>query len=554
MKKIRFPALARFLAALSLTCLACPSPARADTVASLLGNFTINQFCELTTYPDQMKIHFVVVFGQLPALRELHLADSNADGVTTPEERDAYLAQRVEEYARNLHLSVDGANIPLTVERLSSSLPSEQAGFSLRFDAEFVGPVLAATNKRRVEFVNSNYQGKIGWHELQVTGQKGTSVFDGDAYVDSLTGGLSVNPKALPPDGPLDEREAHFSFVNGPIPPGMFALKERPVAFAADAATPMPSGEAVASPSNSNWLPAQTKRLLSMLSAPTVSLQVKILALLGALVLGALHAFSPGHGKTVVGAYLIGSRGTPRHAVFLGLIVTITHTLGVFFLGFATLFAAHYVVPEKLFPIISLVSGILVVGIGGSLLVQRINEQRRNQSMQFVQIQPPTRGTWALAPVSIASTHHHPHLHDHNGHAHVHDRALQDGTVVHSHGGTTHSHLPAQPGERITWRGLLALGVSGGLIPCPSAMVLLLAAVALNKTALGLLLVVAFSVGLAATLTLVGLAFLYARRLFPRLGNGGRWARGLPIASAALITVVGIVISYNALFGKIDAP
>ncbi len=553
MKKARCPALAGLAAALSLACVACPPPARADTVASLLGNFTINQFCEIATYPDQMKIHFVVVFGQLPALRELHLADSNADGVTTPEERDAYLAQRVVEYARNLHLSVDGANIPLTVESLSSSLPSEQAGFSLRFDAEFVGPVPAATNKRRVEFVNSNYEGRIGWHELQVTGQKGTSVFDGDAYVDSLTGGLSVNPKALPPDGPLDEREAHFSFVNGPIPPGTFALKERSEPFVADAATPPRSSEAVASPSGSNWLPAQTKRLLSLVSAPTVSLQVKILALLGAFVLGALHAFSPGHGKTVVGAYLIGSRGTPRHAVFLGLIVTITHTLGVFFLGFATLFAAHYVVPEKLFPIISLISGILVVGIGGSLLVQRINEQRRNRSMQFVQIKAPARG-WALAPVSIASIHAHPHLHEHDGHTHVHDHALQDGTLVHSHGGTTHSHLPAQPGERISWRGLLALGVSGGLIPCPSAMVLLLAAVALNKTALGLLLVVAFSVGLAATLTLVGLAFLYARRLFPRLGNGGRWSRALPIASAALITVVGIVISYNALFGKIDAP
>lgn len=549
MKKPGFPALAALISAL-LTCLVCPSPTRADTVASLLGNFTINQFCELTTYPDQMKIHFVVVFGQLPALRELHLADSNADGVTTPEERDAYLAQRAEEYARNLHLSVDGASIPLTVERLWSSLPREQAGFSLRFDAEFVGPMLAATSKRRVEFVNANYEGKIGWHELQVSGQKGTSVFDGDAYVDSSTGGLSVNPNALPPDGPLDEREAHFSFVSGPIPSGSVALKARTVTFA----DPTPGAEAIAGPSNSNWLPAQTKRLLSLISAPTVSLKVKILALLGALVLGALHAFSPGHGKTVVGAYLIGSRGTPRHAVFLGLIVTITHTLGVFLLGFATLFAAHYVVPEKLFPIISLISGILVVGIGGSLLVQRINEHRRKQSMQFVQIQPPARGMWALAPVSIASTHNHPHLHDHHGHPHVHDRALQDGTLVHSHGGTTHSHVPAQPGERITWRGLLALGVSGGLIPCPSAMVLLLACVALNKTALGLLLVVAFSVGLAATLTLVGLVFLYARRLFPRLGNGGRWARGLPIASAALITVVGIVISYNALFGKIAAP
>jgi len=111
-----------------------------------------------------------------------------------------------------------------------------------------------------------------------------------------------------------------------------------------------------------------------------------------------------------------------------------------------------------------------------------------------------------------------------------------------------HSHLPpGASGEKITWRSLLTLGISGGLVPCPSAMVLLLAAVALNKTAYGMLLVVAFSVGLAITLTLVGLAFLYARNRFRGPGAGNRWAHLLPVASACTIMVLGIALCVGAL-------
>jgi ABC-type nickel/cobalt efflux system permease component RcnA len=112
-----------------------------------------------------------------------------------------------------------------------------------------------------------------------------------------------------------------------------------------------------------------------------------------------------------------------------------------------------------------------------------------------------------------------------------------------------HSHLPpGAGGEKITWRSLLTLGISGGLVPCPSALVLLLAAVALNKTAYGMLLVMAFSVGLAITLMLVGLAFIYARNRFNRPGAGrSRWAQVLPVMSAGAITAVGIVLCIGAL-------
>jgi nickel/cobalt exporter len=119
---------------------------------------------------------------------------------------------------------------------------------------------------------------------------------------------------------------------------------------------------------------------------------------------------------------------------------------------------------------------------------------------------------------------------------------------MHSHGGRVHSHLPpGADGEAVGWRSLLALGISGGLVPCPSALVLLLAAIALNKTAYALLLVVAFSVGLAMTLIAVGFVFLYARHRIGRAVGGAGWIQLLPALSAAAITVVGVLLCYAAL-------
>ena len=578
--------------------------ARADTVASLLGNFTINQYCSLRierdSENDQVKIHYVVVFGQLPALRELHAADVNGDGVTTEDERNAYVARLAPEFASQLKVSVDGTPVALRAQRWTSSLPSEQAGFSLRLEADFIADLPAATLNaaRRLSFTNDNYAGRIGWHEIDVKSGSDVAMFDTNAHGDSLTDALSVNPKALPANGPLDERTVQLSFARGALPVGAKppqlrsgvdsrASSDDAAVSSGDTTSATQSIQSVTARStrglDSNWLSIQTKRLLDVISAPSVPLHILMLALLGALVLGAMHAFSPGHGKTVVGAYLIGSRGTPRHAVFLGLIVTITHTLGVFLLGFATLFAAQFIVPERLFPILSLISGLLVVGIGSMLLIQRLrapapvhahsheslhghqhdrahdhrhdqtHAQTHEHAHRVIALNSPATGalrTFRLAAskptmMSRGTVHARDHV-DAKARAHRHADAL-----VHSHGGSVHSHLPpVGPGERITWRSLLALGVSGGLIPCPSAMVLLLASVALNKTAYGLLLVVAFSVGLAVTLTLVGLAFLYARKLFPRLGGEGRWARVLPIVSAALITVVGLVICYGAIIGS----
>jgi ABC-type nickel/cobalt efflux system permease component RcnA len=247
-----------------------------------------------------------------------------------------------------------------------------------------------------------------------------------------------------------------------------------------------------------------------LVSAKELSYPVMMLSLLVAMFLGAGHALTPGHGKTVVAAYLVGSRGTAKHAVFLGLTVTATHTAGVFALGFIAMFASKYILPGDLYPWLSLVSGLIVVFIGVSLLTTRI------------------RGAWGN------------HRHDGYGHSHVHT----DGEGDHVHGPGTHSHLPpGADGSPVTWKKLTALGISGGLLPCPSALVVLLSAIALGRIAFGLLLIVAFSAGLAGVLTGIGLLMVHAKRLFERFSTTGPLVRWLPVFSAAVVSVIGIVMS-----------
>jgi ABC-type nickel/cobalt efflux system permease component RcnA len=242
---------------------------------------------------------------------------------------------------------------------------------------------------------------------------------------------------------------------------------------------------------------------------------------------GAGHALTPGHGKTVVGAYLVGSRGTAAHAASLGLTVTATHTAGVFALGLLTLFASRVLLAERLYPWLGAGSGLLVALVGLHLCVRRLRTAHLG---------------------AAASAHDHTHHHglplDH-GHHHA-DEQVRGHADHHDHAG--HSHLPpGADGTAVTWRSLLALGVSGGLLPCPSALVVLLSAIALGRVGLGVLLVVAFSAGLAGALTGVGLLLVYAGRQLPSLPAGGRLTRLLPIASALLIALLGVGITLQSL-------
>jgi len=240
--------------------------------------------------------------------------------------------------------------------------------------------------------------------------------------------------------------------------------------------------------------------------------------------LGAFHALEPGHGKSVVAAYLIGSRGTAWHAVLLGLVVTASHTAGVYLLGGVTLYASRHIVPERLYPWLGVTSGLVIAGLGFYLFLRR----------------------YAGEPLP----HGHGHSHHHGpGHGHEHAREHPHSSPHdHAHGQDHHHGDRHAPAQTVSIRQLLALGITGGIVPCPAALVVLLSAVALRRIGFGLFLIVAFSVGLAVVLVAIGLLMVYARRFMTRFqGEGPLVRRWLPLASSAVITVLGIAIAAQAL-------
>lgn len=242
-----------------------------------------------------------------------------------------------------------------------------------------------------------------------------------------------------------------------------------------------------------------------------------------AFILGAAHALTPGHGKTIVAAYLVGSRGTLKHAAFLGGMVTFTHTVSVFLLGLATLFLFQFVVPQNVTQVLGAVSGLSIVAIGGWMLYKRLNGSGHPHSHAH------------------AHDHHHDHEHEH-AHSHVHadEHHHHDPVHDHDHGHAHgHSHIP----EEISWSGLVTLGASGGLVPCESALVLLLTAIALRRVGLGLMLLVSFSLGLALVLMAIGVLVIYAKNLLPSSGGRSPWFRWLPVASAAVVMVLGVLMT-----------
>lgn len=272
----------------------------------------------------------------------------------------------------------------------------------------------------------------------------------------------------------------------------------------------------------------QQDYLAKLLHQPEITPWMVAAAIGIAFVLGAAHALTPGHGKTIVAAYLVGSRGTLKHAAFLGAMVTFTHTVSVFLLGMATLFLFQYVVPENITRVLGAISGLSIVAIGAWMLYKRLRGAGHAHSDDHHHHDD-----------SHGHSHSHDHPHDHHhDHEHGHDHSHEHS---HEHGGHTHSHVP----DEISWSGLAALGASGGLVPCESALVLLLSAIALRRVGLGLVLLVSFSLGLALVLMAIGVLVIYAKNLLPESGNNGKnpFFRWMPVASAAVVLVLGLVMT-----------
>ncbi|HEU5097462.1 MAG TPA: sulfite exporter TauE/SafE family protein [Roseiflexaceae bacterium] len=502
------------------------APARAD--AHPLGNFTVNQYSRIEVGRDTILVRYIVDMAEIPAFQERQTIDGDGDGQVDNAENLAYLAKQSPALLAGLRLAVNGAPAALRVVEQSLSFPEGQGGLlTLRMTFDLRADVAGAAQPLAIDYRDDNFAERIGWREVIVRAGDGVALRESSVPAQDQTGELRSYPADML-SSPLDVREARASATFGPTTAG--------------AAAP-----STADPPANGRVPDAFANLIASRELTPATI---VLALLLALLLGAGHALTPGHGKTIVAAYLVGARGTARHAVFLGLTTTATHTAGVFALGFVTLWISNYILPEQLYPWLEFISGLLVVGIGLMLFRGRLVGllRRRATDRHF---------------------HDHDHGHDHNhrhdehdhddhdhsddhehthDHTHSHDHDHDHGPHGHDHGPHGHSHMPpGADGSPVTWRGLLALGISGGLLPCPSALVVLLSAIALHRVAFGMLLIVAFSVGLAGVLTGIGLVLVYARRLFERFPTDGRLLRVLPVASAAFVTLAGLAITAGAL-------
>jgi ABC-type nickel/cobalt efflux system permease component RcnA len=478
-----------------------------------LGNFSVNQYSRIEIGTTEARLVYVLDLAELPTVADRPLLDTDGDGMIVSEERASYLGGKLSEIAPALHLFSGSTELVLRPTAQSITLMPGQARLdTTRIEATFVAdiPPTGRDAGASLTFRNDYAGDRLGWREIVVANGPDVSIEDSAELATDQSNALGNYPDDLL-SSPLDERTVTVTYR---LSPGAAAA----------------SGEVATTASGPAGI---GQHLEEIISGGTLSTGGLLLALLAAAGWGAVHALSPGHGKTVVGAYLVGSRGTPRHALFLGLTVTITHTAGVIALGLVILFASRTILPEQVYPWLSLVSGLLVAVLGFTILRQRLI------------------GLPAFGHHHHDDGHAHDHDHDHDhGHDHAHDHDHTHG-LVHSHDGHVHSHLPpGADGERLTWRGLLALGISGGLLPCPSALLALLGAVAVGRAGFGLLVVVAFSLGLAATLTGVGLLFLYAGRFLERRAIAGRWSgmlRFAPAVAAVAVTASGLMIAARAL-------
>lgn len=423
-----------------------PTPVAAHSLDQFL------QASYLTLGAKQVDLELDLTPGLMVAPQVLQSLDSDGNQQISESEGRAY----AETLLQNISLEIDGQ--VYTLRLTSLELPTFlnlQAGYgTLKVFAQ-TDALPTTTNTHRLFYKNSN----------QLTG----SVWQVNAFVED---GAAFSL------GPQNRDDLQQTLTVAYAPAGVAVTV--PPSAASPTATP------------SSAQPAQLAQVVGVLYQPELSLWLVLSALGLAFLLGGLHALTPGHGKTLVAAYLVGSRGTVRHAVTLGGIVTFTHTISVILAGVVALAASRFIVPGVLTPTLEILSGALVVGLGLRLL-------------------------W---------TRRQPTAHGHN-HSHSHSAAA---------------------GQSVKFGELLTMGVSGGLVPCPEALGILLIAVGLNRIELGLALIVAFSLGVAAVLITLGLVLVRSRALLEKASkHGKRWQNWLPLVSAGLVTLLGLGIVWQGL-------
>jgi nickel/cobalt transporter (NicO) family protein len=491
-----------------------------------LGNFSVNHYMRFEAVPGGVEMRYAMDLAEIPTFELLRSWGMERTSPRADLDRKAVEQARL--WMDQLVVQIDAKQMQPTFEDASLAIVDGAGNL----------PILRITSRMRIgakggrlQYEDHNFEGRAGWKEIVIAAAPGARLESASQTDQERSQALTAYPPDPMVAPPQDLRAEFVWTADTPIttaahPAPHTGHAKLAIAKAAPLiqAIPQPAGPAATPPAAAlaRNAPAGTvvknDFLSRLLHREAIPLNMVLIALVVAFGLGGAHALTPGHGKTIVAAYLVGSRGTLKHAAFLGAMVTVTHTVSVFALGLATLFLFRLIVPERITEILGVISGLSIAIIGGWMLLKRF------------------RGA-------------HGHHHTHHQYSHKHDHSHPDDDShahLHHHGPGGHTHVPE--GD-VSWGSLVTLAVSGGLVPCESALVLLLSAISLDRVGLGLLLLLAFSLGLAGVLMGIGVTVLYAKRLLPersRIGDGPfmRWA---PVASAVVVFAIGVLMTSVSL-------
>jgi len=518
-----------------------------------MGNFSVNHYSKIDVRTDRVVVRYFIDLAEIPTYQELQQGNITATSVDPNSAAViSYVAMRGTELGRGLVLEIDGKQIPLHMVSSGVIFPPGAGGLpTMKMGFVYEAPLPSIVDRKQVSlhYADNNYPGHTGWKEIVAFASAG-SLLRSSVPAKDRSGELSNYPTDLLTSPPQDldasvvaalpiatiavaEAQPHPVAKPGLGHAGISAAnsspvekaKERSVAALAPAKSlpvatvPQASQPAVVASApvhlEANRQQTPRSKFTELITEQHLSLWFLFTAAFIAIGLGGLHALEPGHGKTIVAAYLVGSKGTARHAFLLGLIVTISHTAGVFALGAITLYASRYILPEQLYPWLGAFSGITIAGLGCYMLLRRLTGTATDHSH---------------APGAPS------------GHWTFWKRSKEAEQVD-----NTPAPVKANPTQSVSLAQLFTLGITGGIIPCPAALIVLLSAFALHRIGLGFFLIVAFSLGLAAVLIAFGMLMVYARRFMSHLQiDGPLTRRWLPAASSAFITVLGLILTFQA--------
>jgi len=559
-------ALHRITIVIALTLAAAPA------LAHPMGNYSINQYWLVDARGESLDLFYLLDIAEVPSLKELDRLDPDFDSQVTESERDDYLSERIPEILDGLSFQYNGERVPLTAVSHRLNLLQGMGGMTvfnivmrLRPDGIQWPPQDFPVT---VEVASDLYLKQTGVRECMV-------VVDGQ--YDDLTEGLGDRLKyqtlMLWDDNlnPLyQDYDAQFLIKLGESTENIAIERPTQLAFdwtstarsaatmgeteiaqglsqefsqtmeaanqATDDGSVPPIGTTAKEPMEESAEGEWIARVQAIIEAEEMPFPLFVAGLLIAVMMGAGHAMSPGHGKTVMAAYLIGERGTSWHAFLLGVIVTITHTWSVLLLGVVVLYLQDYVAPEDVDFWAGIASGVIIMVLGVYLF------RRRFES--YILSKQAVAHDHDDARSHDHDHHHHHHDHDHDhSHAHLrgHDHIHHDHDHDHHHGPGGHTHvIETEDGAPPSFWQILTLGISGGIVPCPAALIVLMLAISVGRLSYGLLFILAFSVGLAAVLVAIGFVVVKtAGAIRSATGERSPVLKALPVFSSILITILG---------------